>query len=133
MPTTCDISFDNPHSVYYAGSMLRGTVTLTLTKGIYPMLAKPIDFLCFLHFWSTFFFFVQSFNNLEKKVRGVFVKIHGKAYAHWTEHCSTDHNPTRDANGNLVHSSGHWVSYVGMLSELCSFFLVSLHSSILMK
>lgn len=50
----------------------------------------------------------------EKKVRGVFVKIFGRAYAYWTEHCSVDHNPTRDSKGNLRSSGGHTVSYVGM-------------------
>lgn len=50
----------------------------------------------------------------EKKVRGVFVKVFGRAYASWTEHCSTDHNPTRDSNGNLKFSNGHTVKYIGM-------------------
>lgn len=50
----------------------------------------------------------------EKKVRGVFVKVYGRAYAYWTEYCSIDHNPTRDSNGNLRSSGGHHVSFVGM-------------------
>lgn len=54
MPTTCVIDFDNnPMKVIYAGQLLRGTVTLTLTA--------------------------------PKSVRGVYIRIHGKAYAHWTE------------------------------------------------
>lgn len=63
----------------------------------------------------------------EKKIRGIFVKIVGRAYAHWTEHCSIDHNPTRDSKGNLKHNSGHYVDYYGMpakldctLGEICS-------------
>lgn len=81
MPSTCVISFDHPDAVYYAGNMLRGTVSLSLTK--------------------------------EKTVRGLFVKIYGRAYAYWREYCGIDHNPRRDANGNTVRSSGHYVSYVG--------------------
>lgn len=79
MPTTCDISFDNPEKVYYAGQMLRGTVRLTLTK--------------------------------EHKVRGVYVRIFGRAYAYWTEHCSSNHNSHR-SDGNR-RSGGHSVSYTG--------------------
>lgn len=79
MPTTCDISFDNPERVYYAGQMLRGTVRLTLTK--------------------------------EQKVRGVYVRIFGRAYAYWTEHCSTDHN--RHRRDGDRSSGGHHVSYTG--------------------
>lgn len=82
MPTTCNISFDNPDGVYYCGQLLKGTVELTLTK--------------------------------EKNVRGVFVKVYGRAYAYWTEHCSIDHNITRDSKGNIISSGGHTVGYVGM-------------------
>lgn len=32
MPTRCQILFDHPQKVYYAGEMLSGTVHLTLTK-----------------------------------------------------------------------------------------------------
>lgn len=49
----------------------------------------------------------------EKKVRGVFVRICGKAYAYWTEYCSTDHNRHRNRDNNRVGSSGHHVSYTG--------------------
>lgn len=48
----------------------------------------------------------------EKKVRGVYVRIHGRAYAHWTEYCSTDHNRNRNRDNNRA-SSGHHVSYSG--------------------
>lgn len=50
----------------------------------------------------------------EKKVRGVFVKIYGRAYAYWTEYCNIDHNPRRDENGNQTSSSGHYVAYTGI-------------------
>lgn len=52
-----------------------------------------------------------------KKVRGVYVRIFGRAYAHWTRHCSIDHHPGRDQNGKLVRRGGHRVSYAG--SEVC--------------
>lgn len=32
MPTTCDIIFENPERVFYAGQLLRGNVRLKLTK-----------------------------------------------------------------------------------------------------
>lgn len=53
MSTTCEIIFDHPDGVFYAGQLLRGIVNLTLKK--------------------------------EKKVRGIYVRVHGKAYAHWSE------------------------------------------------
>lgn len=53
----------------------------------------------------------------KKKIRGVYVRIYGRAYAHWTKHCSIDHNPRRDENGKMVRMSGHRVSYAG--SEVC--------------
>lgn len=81
MPTTCDIEFESPDGVYYAGQLLRGTVRLTLTK--------------------------------EKQVRGVFVRIFGRAYAYWTEYCSVDHNPRRNSDGTTTSGSGHHVSYTG--------------------
>lgn len=49
----------------------------------------------------------------EKKVRGVYVRIHGRAYAYWTEHCSIDHNRNRNSDNNRTRSSGHHVSYTG--------------------
>lgn len=52
-----------------------------------------------------------------KKVRGVYVRIFGRAYAHWTRHCSIDHHPGRDQNGKLIRRGGHRVSYAG--SEVC--------------
>lgn len=52
----------------------------------------------------------------EKKIRGVFVKIFGRAYAYWTEYCSVDHNPTRDSKGNLRSNAGHTVAYTGTLA-----------------
>lgn len=52
-----------------------------------------------------------------KKVRGIYVRIFGRAYAHWTRYCSIDHNPGRDENGKLVRRGGHRVSYTG--SEVC--------------
>lgn len=52
-----------------------------------------------------------------KKVRGIYVRIFGRAYAHWTRYCSIDHNPRRDENGKLVRRGGHRVSYAG--SEVC--------------
>lgn len=79
MPTTCEIAFENPEKVFYAGQLLRGTVRLTLTK--------------------------------QKKVRGVYVKIFGRAYAYWTEYCSVDHDRNRDPN--RTSNSGHHVSYSG--------------------
>lgn len=80
MPTTCEIDFENPEKVFYAGQLLRGTVRLTLTK--------------------------------EKKVRGVYVKIFGRAYAYWTEYCTIDHDRNRNRNSNSS-SSGHYVSFSG--------------------
>lgn len=53
----------------------------------------------------------------KKKVRGVYVRIYGRAYAHWTKHCSIDHNPRRDENGKTIRMGGHRVSYAG--SEVC--------------
>lgn len=49
----------------------------------------------------------------KKKIRGVYVRIYGRAYAHWTKHCSIDHNPRRDENGKMVRMGGHRVSYAG--------------------
>lgn len=49
----------------------------------------------------------------EKKVRGVYVRIYGRAYAYWSEHCSIDHNRNRSRDNNRVGSSGHHVSYTG--------------------
>lgn len=49
----------------------------------------------------------------EKKVRGVYVRIYGRAYAYWTEYCSIDHNRNRNRDNNRVGSSGHHVSYTG--------------------
>lgn len=48
----------------------------------------------------------------EKKVRGVYIKIFGRAYAYWTEHCSIDHNRNQNREPGH-HSSGHHVSYTG--------------------
>ena len=48
----------------------------------------------------------------EKKVRGVYVQIFGRAYAYWTEYCNIDHNRNRNNNNN-TSSSGHHVSYSG--------------------
>lgn len=56
MPTSCEIRFDHPDKVFYAGQLLRGTVRLTLVKG--------------------------------QKIRNIFVRIFGKAYAHWQENYS---------------------------------------------
>lgn len=81
MPTTCDISFENPDGVYFVGELLRGTAKLSLTK--------------------------------IKKVRGVYVKVFGRAYAHWSEYCRINHNPRRDSNGNVTNSGGHRVYYSG--------------------
>lgn len=49
----------------------------------------------------------------EKKVRGVFVRLYGRAYAYWTEYCSVDHNRHRHRDQNHRGSSGHHVSYTG--------------------
>lgn len=48
-----------------------------------------------------------------KKVRGVYVRIYGRAYAYWTEYCTTDHNRHQRRDGNRSGSSGHHVSYSG--------------------
>lgn len=85
MPTTCTISFDNPDGVYFAGEILRGTITLTVTR--------------------------------REKVRGVYVRVFGGAYTHWTRFCSTDHGRNRDEYGKRISSGGHHVSYSG--SEVC--------------
>lgn len=47
-----------------------------------------------------------------KKVRGVYVRIFGRAYAHWTELCNKNHT-----NSSSRESSTHRVSYTG--SEVC--------------
>lgn len=49
----------------------------------------------------------------KKKIRGVYVRIYGRAYAHWTKQCSIDHNPRRDENGKMIRMGGHRVSYAG--------------------
>lgn len=82
MSINCEILFDNPDRVFYAGQLLSGTVRLTLTK--------------------------------QYKVRGVYIQIFGKAYAHWTEYCSIDHSDNYSRN-NEQHrtTTGHSVSYTG--------------------
>lgn len=80
MPTTCEISFEKPERVFYAGQLLSGTVRLTLTK--------------------------------EKKVRGVYVHIFGRAYAYWTKYCNVNHD-RNSSNNNSSSNSGHHVSYTG--------------------
>lgn len=48
-----------------------------------------------------------------KKVRGVYVKIIGRAYAYWTEYCNINHNQNRNPAASQNQSSGHHVSYNG--------------------
>lgn len=65
MPTKCVIQLlDNDQRVYYAGDLLRGTLSLSLTS--------------------------------EKSVRGVYVEVNGKAYAHWTESETIERNGKRE-------------------------------------
>lgn len=48
-----------------------------------------------------------------EKVRSVYVRIYGRAYAHWKEYCSIDHSRDRNRDKNKIGSSGHHVSYSG--------------------
>lgn len=49
----------------------------------------------------------------EEKVRSVYVRIFGRAYARWKEYCSVDHNRDRSRDRNQIGSGGHHVSYTG--------------------
>lgn len=49
----------------------------------------------------------------EETVRSVYVRIFGRAYAHWREYCSVDHNRYQNRERNQVGSGGHHISYTG--------------------
>lgn len=43
----------------------------------------------------------------EKTIRGIFVRIYGRALTHWSEWCTIKHNPNDKSSG------GHRVNYSG--------------------
>lgn len=49
----------------------------------------------------------------EEKLRGVYVRIYGRAYAQWKQYCGTDHNRDRNRDRNQIGSGGHHVTYTG--------------------
>lgn len=71
MPTSCQISFDHPEKVYYAGELLRGTVNLTLTR--------------------------------EYNVRGVYIRIYGKAKTYWSRYCNSKHSNRSTSNHHVIY------------------------------